>query len=137
MPDRVYRPEVFADEEAIETRRCWSTATPTSRPEVFADEEAIETFCRPDYAGNPHRGPEVFADEEAIETGVHGPDRRNASLNCPEVFADEEAIETSVDITCDQSRHKCVRKYSLTKKRLRQKQCRFILHVHVMSGSIR
>ena len=39
-------PEVFADEEAIETSsRCRRGMPPTSRPEVFADEEAIET-CR-------------------------------------------------------------------------------------------
>ena len=112
-------PEVFADEEAIETPSDPWLRIRTPRPEVFADEEAIETSQIPCLHVAQIRSPEVFADEEAIETGHHNPSPGLRCYFCPEVFADEEAIETESTAESPLNDSVYVRKYSLTKKRLR------------------
>ena len=63
-------------------------------PEVFADEEAIETLHR---ATQPILGRDCVQKysltKKRLRRRASLPDCRN-SLLCPEVFADEEAIET-------------------------------------------
>ena len=57
-------------------------SVPASRdqsPEVFADEEAIETVAGPGVTPDFLVCPEVFADEEAIETLPRGVQPRGSS----------------------------------------------------------